>query len=224
MIVIQAPHATHVAGFRTWKKLGRFVRKGEKGIVIIAPMVSRKKAEDSSKDQDDPSVRGFRGVHVFDISQTEGEPLPELAKASGDPGENFDRLRQIVAAYGITLVFEEFPDGTYGASRGGEIALASDMPPAQQFSVLVHELAHELLHRRPGTERLGTTRRETEAEAVAHVVLTACGMQNGTAASDYIQLYNGTEELLNESLDRIQRTVAQILPGLKVAPELSLAC
>jgi len=154
---------------------------------------------------------------VFDISQTEGEPLPEPPSVSGEPGENLARLKEGVAAHSISLQYEELPAGTYGMSRGGEIAIATGLTPAQEFSVLVHEFAHELLHRGEDRAELSKTQRETEAEAVAYVVLTACGLEPGSAASDYIQLYRGTAEGLTESLGRIQRAVAQILPAVKQA-------
>lgn len=225
LIAMQCPEATHVAGFQTWKKLKRFVRKGEKGIVIIAPMVYRNKAdaEPTNDEQSEKSIRGFRGVHVFDISQTEGEPLPEFAHVKGEPGENLESLKAAVRAQGITLTYEALPEGCYGLSRGGEIALAEGMREAQEFSVLAHEFAHELLHRRADRAETTRTQRETEAEAVAYVVLTAAGIEPNSQASDYIQLYQGTPELLLKSLERIQWAVAQILPSLKAAPQLATA-
>jgi antirestriction protein ArdC len=221
---MQCPDATHVAGFQTWRKLGRHVRKGEKGIVIIAPMVYRNNV-DAADDYEAgaKSIRGFRGVHVFDISQTDGEELPEFAHVSGEPGENLVRLKEAVQAHGITLHHEPMPVGCYGASRGGEIALAEGMTSAHEFSVLVHEFAHELLHRREDRAQIGRTERETEAEAVAYVVLTACGMEPSTQASDYIQLYQGTPELLLQSLERIQWTVSQVLPALTASAQLEAA-
>ena len=79
MIYLQRPEATYVAGFRKWQELNRFVRKGEKGIAIFAPCKYRTKVETDDGDEKTLSqVRGFRVVHVFDISQTEGEPLADL--------------------------------------------------------------------------------------------------------------------------------------------------
>lgn len=75
MILSQRPHATHIAGFSTWKQIGRF-QKGEKGIVIIAPMTIRPR-EESSELENLKLILRFRGVYVFDVSQTDGEPLPE---------------------------------------------------------------------------------------------------------------------------------------------------
>jgi len=86
LIALQKPNATHVAGFHTWKKLSRFVKKGENGIVIIAPLVYKK--ETVENDDNSPNVteiNGFKGVYVFDISQTDGDELPEFARVHGDP-------------------------------------------------------------------------------------------------------------------------------------------
>src|SRR5438552_5821715 len=84
LIASQRPDATRVAGFHAWRKLGRFVRKGEKGIAILAPIVGRKEAH--AADGDSKTVVGFRAAYVFDVAQTDGAPLPEPAEAGGDPG------------------------------------------------------------------------------------------------------------------------------------------
>src|ERR1700737_3399138 len=85
LIYSQRPEATHVAGFHAWLKMRRYVRKGEKGIVILAPMVGRKKSDDELTEDNQTRVFGFRAAHVFDVSQTDGEPLPEFATVKGDP-------------------------------------------------------------------------------------------------------------------------------------------
>src|SRR5262249_19611403 len=93
LIACQCPDATHVAGFHTWKKLGRTLKKGGKGIATFAPRVRRRaldaldpKPEDEKLGRDQAwTVRGFKVVHVFDVSQTEGKPLPAFAPAEGDP-------------------------------------------------------------------------------------------------------------------------------------------
>jgi hypothetical protein len=222
LIVSQRPDATHVAGFNTWRQMGRFVKKGEKGILIIAPMTIRPRAEDKGDDQAEtkqtrPILR-FRGVYVFDIAQTDGDPLPEPAQVNGDPGEATARLRASIANHGITIDNDDLPPGTDGVSRGGRISIRPGLSPAQEFSVLVHELAHELLHR--GEDRpKSKTVRETEAEAVAFVVCTAIGLETGTASSDYIQLYQGDVETLTASLDRIQRTAATIIAVVQHVPD-----
>lgn len=219
MILSQKRDATHVAGFNTWKQMGRYVKKGEKGIVIIAPMSIRPKEDQPESTpngkQTKPILR-FRGVHVFDVSQTDGHELPEPSRVSGDPAHHLAAIKELVQAKGITLDNDDLPIGADGVSRGGRISIRAGLEPANEFSVIVHELAHELLHR--GEDRpTGKTVRETEAEAVAYVVCQAIGLDTGTAASDYIQVYDGKTETLAASLDRIQHIATNIIAIIQCA-------
>ena len=221
LIFIQRPTATHVAGFHTWLKFSRYVRKGEKGIGIFAPMRFKARAEDernSSPARDDEqspeTVLRFRIVHVFDIEQTDGEPLPEPARVDGDPGESLTRLREFAASRGVEVVYAETLFGADGCARAGRIILRKDMQAGEEFAVLVHELAHTMLHCGEQVQRGAKTVRETEAEAIAFVVSQAIGLQTSTACSDYIQTYNGDTKTLMQSLERIQRTSADILAAL----------
>lgn len=175
LILSQSPEATHVEGFSTWKQMGRFVKKGEKGIVIIAPMSIRPKEElAASGEQSDRAkpIPRFRGVHVFDVSQTDGEPLPEPSRVGGDPKHHLTKLKSLVAERGIALDYDDVPSRADGVSRGGRISVRAGLQPANELSVIAHELAHELLHR--GEQRpTSKTVRETEAEAVTFVVCQA---------------------------------------------------
>lgn len=220
LIVSQKPDATHVAGFQTWKSLGRFVKKGEKGIVIIAPMLIRAKEVAAGSDEERKILR-FKAVYVFDVSQTDGEPFAEFSHVAGDPAGYTDRLKALVAAQGIKLEYSAYLAGAKGRSHGGRIELLSDLAPAEEFSVLAHELAHEMLHR--GERRSDTSKsvRETEAEAVAFVVCQAIGLDTGTHAADYIQLYDGDTATLAQSLEFVQKTAAEIIAA--VAAEEPLA-
>ena len=226
LILSQRPEATHVAGFGTWKQMGRFVKKGEKGIVIIAPMAIRPKDEearegDQKAERAKPQLR-FRGVFVFDVSQTDGEALPEPSQVAGDPSHHLHQLKAQVAERGIKLDYDDLPVGADGVSRGGRISIRPGLEPANEFSVIAHELAHELLHRgdqRPTSKQV----RETEAEAVAFVVCQSIGLATGSAASDYIQLYDGKTETLAASLDRIQHAAAEIIAALKSPNEQAVA-
>ena len=85
LIFTQKPNASHVAGFQTWRKLKRFVRKGEKGIVIFAPVVKKISTEAEAAQDEQARLCGFRTAYVFDESQTDGEPLPAFASVKGDP-------------------------------------------------------------------------------------------------------------------------------------------
>jgi len=219
-IARQMPTATRVAGFWTWKNMGRSVKAGQKGIRILAPIVGvrRKKDEEANKDitkQSERTLLGFRNAYVFDISQTEGVDLPELHGVSGDPGENVDRLAAFVKSKGIQLVYNANIAPALGVSYGGRIAILPGQSKAEELSTLVHETAHELLHKAERRTATTKTVRETEAEAVAFVVGKAVGLVTGSASADYIQLYHGNASLLAESLEVIQRTAAIILAALE---------
>jgi hypothetical protein len=128
-----------------------------------------------------------------------------------------ERLFKFVESQSVEISFSERIAPAKGLSYGGKITLLSGMQPAEEFSTLTHEIAHEMLHR--GDRRTLTTKqvRETEAEAVAFVVCQSVGLQNGTASQDYIQLWHGDANLLRESLEAVQQTAAVILGG--IAPE-----
>ncbi len=210
LIHSQKPDVTFVAGFNAWKKNQRFVKQGEKGIVIIVPM--QIKIEQETPDESERITR-FRAGYVFDVSQTEGEPFAELATASGDPGEHLKNLKALIESHGIALSYAEELGGAEGMSKGGAIVIKNGLSPASEFSVLVHEFAHEVLHRGEVALKSKTVR-ETEAEAVACVVAEGVGLTNNAASTDYIHLYRGDRETLESSLTAIQKTAAMILSGL----------
>lgn len=220
-IARQMPTATRVAGFFAWKQLGRFVKAGSKGIRILAPIVGvrRKTDEEAAKSDpiypNKPVLVGFRSAYVFDISQTDGVDLPEMREVSGDPGENLDRLTAFVRSHGIQLAYSDDLKGALGMSYGGRIAILSGQTKAEEFSTLVHETAHELLHKAERRTATTKTVRETEAEAVAFVVGKAVGPVTGSASADYIHLYHGNASLLAESLEVIQQTASVILAALE---------
>lgn len=217
LILSQRPDASRVAGFHTWRKLGRSVRRGEKGIAIFAPMRLRGRSaharDDETADPEDRLV--FRVVHVFDISQTDGEPLPEPSRVTGDPEGSLDALLAAVRAAGITVERFDSLDGSDGVSMGGRILLRTGLAPAEEFAVLVHEWAHEILHKDDREARPSKTVRETEAEAVAFVVSQGVGLETNTASSDYICLYDGDTGTLTASLDRIQKAACAILEAIE---------
>jgi hypothetical protein len=211
LIAAQRPTATRVAGFHAWRSLGRHVRKGEKGIAILAPMLSR---GDRQTDDDQPRVIiGFRATYVFDIEQTEGDPLLAPIEASGDPGVKTALLKAAIHRHGIALDYVDDLGGALGTSAGGRIQLLRRLSPAVEFTTLAHELAHELLHR--GSDRPASREtRELEAEAVAFVVGTASGLETSASSRDYIHLYGGDREALVHALDRVQRVASTIVDAL----------
>jgi hypothetical protein len=206
LILSQRPHATRVAGFATWRSMGRFVRKGEKGIAILAPMVARRRADaadesgltDAGDDQTDrPSrvLRGFRIVFVFDIAQTDGEPLPEVERPAlldGDaPATLWEALAAQVAAAGF-----ELSRGDCGGANGvtdfsaRTVRVRDDVAPAQAAKTLAHELAHVRLH--GGTYALGCRGRgEVEAESVAYLVCSAAGLASDGYSFPYVAHWSG---------------------------------
>jgi hypothetical protein len=211
LIASQRPTATRVAGFQTWRTLGRFVRNGEKGIAIMAPIVRRREPEPSTDDS--RTVVGFRAAYVFDFEQTDGAPLPEPSEAAGDPGAQTTNLTAAILASGIVVEHVDQLGGALGTSSGGRIQILSGMAPAAEFGVLVHEYAHELLHRSADRPSSRDTR-ELEAEAVSFVVSHAIGLDVVDSSRDYIHLYRGDRAALSQSLDRIQRTASGILAAL----------
>jgi hypothetical protein len=154
---------------------------------------------------------------VFDVTQTEGQELPRLGEVNGDVSGYRERLFKFVESQSVELSLSEGIAPAKGLSHGGKITLLCGMQPAEEFSTLTHEIAHEMLHR--GDRRTLTTKqvRETEAEAVAFVVCQAIGLETGTASADYIHLWRGDADLLRESLEAVQQTAAVILGG--IAPE-----
>ncbi len=208
LIAQQFPDATQVMGFHGWKAVGRSVKKGEKGIGITAPLAVRKKDAPT----DEKEVRGFRVVHVFDISQTEGDDLPEFTQPSGEAERWIDPLERLIKSKGIELKYGLLDGGAYGVSSLKKITILSGLKPPMHLEVFVHELAHEILHPdRETRKRLNHAVKETEAEAVAHVVCQALGLNGVDHTADYIHLHNGDREVFANSMQRIQKCASGIL-------------
>jgi hypothetical protein len=138
-----------------------------------------------------------------------------MHQVSGDPGESLERLTAFVRSRGIQLVYNPNIAPALGMSYGGSIALLPGQTKAEEFSTLVHETAHELLHKAERRAATTKTVRETEAEAVAFVVGKSLGLVTGNASADYIHLYHGNASLLAESLEVIQQTSSVILAALE---------
>lgn len=213
LILGQRPGATHVAGFHAWLRLGRHVRRGEKGIAILAPMLVKLKESATDDPAEVQRVMRFKVVYVFDVEQTDGDALPEFARPTGDPRDYLPRLLDIATSRGLTVERGCDLGGAEGLTDGSTIRLRAGLPTADEFTTLAHEIAHTILHF--GDDRpKSRTVRELEAEAVAFVVAQAVGLEAREAARDYIQLYNGDAAALSASLDRIQRAAAEILAVL----------
>ncbi len=211
LIAEQCPDATKVLGFHGWKAIGRSVKKGEKGIGITAPLAVRKK--DSPADERE--VFGFRVVHVFDISQTEGDDLPKLSEPTGDVERWIGAVERLIASRGITLKYGILDGSTLGFSSLKKITVLSGLKPPMRLEVLVHELAHEILHPDKDTrKRLSNTVMETEAQAVAQIVGQALGVEGVDHSAEYIHLHRGNSDVFADSMKRIQKCSSDILKSL----------
>jgi hypothetical protein len=155
LICCRMPDATRVAGFRTWQTLNRRVLKGSKAIKILAPY--RKKVTDTdsvTKEEKEKRITLFIPVSVFDISQTEGEALPDIdISVTGDNYNDFlDNLVSMCNDKCIEVKFENLGiNGLYGFSKGGKIAVTNTESINTQVNTLIHEIAHELLHKKENT-------------------------------------------------------------------------
>ena len=157
LIASQRPTATRVAGIRSWNELGRRVKRGEKGIMIFAPMIGYKRnateanqsqQSDARTDKPEPRLVGFRAVYVFDIGQTEGVELPGLGSTfKGEVGDKLDKLAEFTTAQEIKVEYSDKIAPARGMSYGGLIRIFPDMEPSETLATFVHELAHEMLHR-----------------------------------------------------------------------------
>jgi hypothetical protein len=223
LIGVQRPTATQVAGYHTWRDLGRHVKTGEKGIMIFAPILTKQRENSPAAPTPEKAattkdnvfrLTGFRTAFLFDVEQTEGKPLPEFSTTTGDPKDYAEKLKAFVAKQGISLEYDKSIAPADGVSSGGKIRLIPGMQPAEEFSVLAHELAHEMLHHIKDETRLPKVIRETQAEAVAYVVSRGVGLETNSAAADYIALYTGDKKTLAESLSVIQETSSRILDEL----------
>ena len=121
----------------------------------------------------------------------------------------------LVKDKGIELVYDAIPGGALGVSEGGKVTVLPQLEDAEKFGVLVHELAHELLHRGDRRQETTKTIRETEAEAVAYVVSRAVGLDCSTKSSDYIQLWSGDVEVLMQSLELVRDVSTNIITELE---------
>ena len=228
LLLAQRPKATRVAGYRTWQRLGRQVKRGERGIAIVAPIVFRRRGDEIRPrgppgGESERSLLGFKPAYVFDVAQTEGRPLPEPTRANGDPHGHTERLKGFVTSNGIKLEYSDDLGPADGFSSGGRIVIRAGLPPAEEFSVLCHEAAHELLHRSDEGRKFSKTVKESEAEAVAFVVSQAIGLDAATACSDYIQAHLGDRTTLVESLERIQKTAAKILEAITTEDNIGIS-
>ena len=214
-IWIHCPLATHVAGYKAWQNLGRQVRKGESGIPIFAPCTQAvPKREEEDDEKKTRRVIGFKVVYVFDVGQTEGEPLPEAPiTARGQADGLVPILESIARSHGITYGYQTMDGSHHGTSYGGHIEIDARLDDAGKVSVWVHELAHELLHKGDDRQMLSRLQRETEAEATAYVVCTHFGIDS--AAPNYLALWRAEPEEIMGAFQRIRNVASTLIEAIE---------
>lgn len=246
LITVQRPEATRVAGFRAWKSLGRHVVKGEKGIAILAPCLYRasdtgegevKRATSgevpvTAQEAAQRQLRGFRVVHVFDVGQTDGEPLPAVAPdllVGSAPHGLWERLAGLVEADGFVVERGDCR-GANGHTRFDDrvVRVRDDIDPAQAVKTLAHELGHvradhegrftDTYHRSLDCRGVA----EIEAESIAYLVTTAAGLDSGGYSVPYVAGWSGGDPaLLRATASRVLTTATKIdeeLRGVARAP------
>jgi hypothetical protein len=214
LIHVQRPDATHVAGYGTWKTLGRQVRKGAKGITILAPCPTR--------NSDDETTRTFfRTAHVFDIADTDGDDLPEVAPRllNGDaPRAAWNGLAEIVTNNGFTLDRQDCSPAN-GVTRWLDrtVSVRPQLEPAQAVKTLAHELGHILCDH--GTDpRPPRSLAEVEAESIAYIVCAALGIESDDYSFPYVARWSdGDINLVKTTADRVVRRANEVLTLLNAA-------
>jgi antirestriction protein ArdC len=221
LIAAQCPKATQVAGFNAWRKLNRFVRKGERAIWILAPLVYRN--TDAQNGGTDRVIRGFRFVAVFDITQTEGERPPSVCDRlyGEDQRGLYARLLTVAHCFGFRVEDHEFNEEANGDCCHAErrIRVESTNSPAQRVKTLAHELAHALLHENCDNRALA----ELEAESTAYIVCKRLGIDSGEYSFGYVATWAGDGKqaiaAIRTSCDRIQKSAAAILQAFEPEAE-----
>jgi antirestriction protein ArdC len=239
LIAMQKPDATHVAGFNAWRdNFKRQVRKGEKGIKILAPAPFKTKktvdAVDADgkpkfdkngrrvKEEKEITVPAFKVTAVFDVSQTDGEPLPQLGV--NELTGNVDKYKELFAALEksspVPVGFEPITSGAKGYYQQMEkrIAINEGMSELQNLKTLIHEIAHSRLHdidknAPKDTPRPDRDTREVQAESIAFAVCAHYGLDTSEYSFGYVATWSGDKQLdaLKASLDTIRKEATTII-------------
>ena len=244
LIHMQKPDATLVAGFQAWQnKWGRHVRKGEKSIKILAPVPFVKREEKEKLDPDtrlpiigedgmpvieftERQVARFKVTSVFDVSQTDGKPIPSLAQNLTGNVEQFRAFMDALRAVSpLPIVFEAMQDNQDGTCRFGvEIAIRAGMSEVQTVCAVIHEMTHAKLHDlsvtvdgEGGTKPKDRRTEEVEAESVSYAVSQYFGIDTGDNSFGYLAEWSRSRDLkeLNASLDTIRKTAAELIDAIE---------
>ena len=240
LIMLQKPDASLVAAFGKWKQLGRSINKGEKGIAILAPMTFKNKelkeqpvvdqnvqkvfnadgSEKKEKVEVDASSVGFKKIYVFDVSQTNGEPVPEYVHELNEEIEE-EHVEALIEAVrnvtGLPVEFEDISSGAKGYYSCGEkrIAIKEGLGGAQAVKTAIHECAHALLHdpdKMLATVSSARSDKEVQAESVAYIVASRYGIDTSDYSFPYIASWSHGKQLeqLSRFLNEIQETARNI--------------
>ena len=243
LITMQKPEATLVAGYQAWqKKFNRHVKRGEKGIQIIAPAPIREKQEIEKIDPvtkepvigDDGQpeteivemvIPRFRVTTVFDVSQTEGEPIAELEvpelTGSVQFYDTFMQALQNISPVPIRMMNVEGEAKGYYHQTEKYIAIKEDMSNVQTMKTGVHEVSHALLHDREVMDAEGVlkdqTTKEVEAESIAYIVCNHFGLDTSEYSFSYIASWCESRDMkaLKASMDTIRKTSAEIIENIE---------
>ena len=238
LILLQNENATLVAGYKTWQtQFNRQVNKGEKGIQIFAPCPYKIKKEreitnekgEKEKKVEEVVIPKFRAVTVFDVSQTSGEPLKELAEELKGEYKDFTKLFEAIKKCSDFEI--SFIPGT--AEKGcchikeRKITIKEGMSENQTIKTLIHEIAHEKLHSEVA-ENVTRNQEEIEAESVAFVVANYFGIDTSSYSFDYISTWQEKEKAeVKDSLNTIQETsnmlIEKIKKNLSLEKEISIS-
>lgn len=229
LIYIQKPDATLVAGYQSWQKnFKRQVKKGEKGIKILAPIPHKFKKlvenEEGEQEEQEISYTSFRAVSVFDISQTDGEELPSiLSKLSGDVSGYDDLIEKLKKVSAVPVVFDEISGTANGFfdPKGKRIVIREGMSQLQTVKTMVHEIAHSILHNLETGEQKEATKeaKEVQAESTAYTVCKALGIDTSEYSFGYVAGWSAGRDLkeLQESLEIIRKTSHNLLEAIEAA-------
>lgn len=238
LIHMQKPNASYVAGYKTWETMERHVRKGEKGITIFAPCPYKTKKEVEVLDPKTGQVKrdlqgkpmteekeityaSFKAISIFDISQTEGKPLPELAEElKGEIPDYMVLMDSIREVAPVPIKFEAWDKAKKGHYdlENKEIVVKSGMSELQTVKTAIHETAHSILHKDQAHVKDSATM-EVEAESVAFVVCQHLGLDTSDYSFGYLAGWSSGKELpeLKSSLQTIQKTAHELIADLDKA-------
>lgn len=222
LIMMQKPEATLVAGYKAWQsKFKRQVRKGEKGITIIAPC-SHKVVKEVDGEEVEKVWTSFRATTVFDISQTEGGDIPAYISELAGCVDNYDDLlKKLVKISPVPVYFGDIDTGAKGFYKIDDktIHIKTGMSEQQTIKTAVHEISHAILHDKDaGTEKdADKNTREVQAESIAYTVCSLLGLDTADYSFGYIAGWSNGRDVkeLTASMETIRRTANEIIEKIK---------